>query len=90
MELKQARLEINKLDKEIVRLLEKRFDLVREIGNYKRKHNLPIYDEDRERQVIESCLTFLENEEYSKFIDDIYLQIMKTCKDIQNNIRTDQ
>ena len=90
MELKQARLEINKLDKEIVRLLEKRFDLVREIGNYKRKHNLPIYDEDRERQVIESCLTFLENEEYSKFIDDTYLQIMKTCKDIQNNIRTDQ
>lgn len=90
MELKQARLEINKLDKEIVRLLERRFDLVSEIGEYKRKQNLPVYDEDRERQVIESCIGFLENKEYSRCIDDIYFQIMKTCKDIQNNLRADQ
>ena len=83
MELDKARTEINKIDKEIVRLLEKRFNIVNEIGNYKRKQGLSIYDETREKQVVESCTSYLENKEYSKFIDDIYFQIMKCSKDIQ-------
>lgn len=83
MELDKARTEINKIDKEIVRLLEKRFNIVNEIGNYKRKQGLSIYDEAREKQVVESCISYLENKEYSKFIDDIYFQIMKCSKDIQ-------
>lgn len=87
MELNRARTEINNIDKEIVALLEKRFNIVNEIGCYKRKQHLPVYDEDRENQVIQNCIIFLENKEYSKCIDDIYFQIMRTCKDIQNNIR---
>ena len=83
MELDKARTEINKIDKEIVKLLQKRFNIVNEIGNYKRKQGLPIYDEAREKQVVESCISYLENKEYSKFIDDIYFQIMKCSKDIQ-------
>ncbi len=87
MELNRARTEINNIDKDVVALLEKRFNIVNEIGCYKRKQNLPIYDEDRESQVIQNCINFLENKEYSKCIDDIYFQIMRSCKDIQNNIR---
>jgi monofunctional chorismate mutase len=83
MELDKARTEINKIDKEIVRLLEKRFNIVNEIGNFKKKQGLSIYDEAREKQVVESCTSYLENKEYSKFIDDIYFQIMKCSKDIQ-------
>jgi monofunctional chorismate mutase len=83
MELDKARTEINKIDKEIVRLLEKRFNIVNEIGNFKKKQGLSIYDEAREKQVVESCTSYLENKEYSKFIDDIYFQIMKCSNDIQ-------
>jgi monofunctional chorismate mutase len=83
MELDKARTEINKIDKEIVKLLEKRFNIVNEIGNYKRKQGLPIYDEAREKQVVESCISYLENKEYSKYIGDIYFQIMKCGKDLQ-------
>ncbi|HCS11383.1 MAG TPA: chorismate mutase [Clostridiales bacterium] len=83
MVLNNARAEINKIDIEIVKLLEKRFNIVNEIGCYKRKQNLPIYDEAREKQVVENCISLLENKEYSKYIDDIYFQIMKSCKDIQ-------
>lgn len=86
MELNKARTEINNIDKEIVNLLEKRFNIVNEIGHYKRKQKLPIYDEARERQVVDNCIGFLENKEYSKCIDDIYFQIMRSCKDIQNNL----
>ncbi|MDD4088617.1 MAG: chorismate mutase [Tissierellia bacterium] len=83
MVLNKARAEINKIDIEIVKLLEKRFNIVNEIGCYKRKQNLPIYDEAREKQVVENCISLLENKEYSKYIDNIYFQIMKSCKDIQ-------
>ncbi|MDD4089365.1 MAG: chorismate mutase, partial [Tissierellia bacterium] len=51
MVLNNARAEINKIDIEIVKLLEKRFNIVNEIGCYKRKQKLPIYDEAREKQV---------------------------------------
>ncbi|HNZ82224.1 MAG TPA: chorismate mutase [Sedimentibacter sp.] len=83
MELDKARAEIDKLDKEIVKLLEKRFNLASEIGFLKKEQNLPVYDESRERQVLEYCAGILENKEYSKYICDIYFQIMNICKDIQ-------
>lgn len=86
MELKRARTEINNIDKEIVKLLEKRFKAVIEVGNYKRKNNLPVFDEAREKQVIESCINLLENKEYSESINDIYFQIMRSCKEIQNSL----
>ena len=90
MELNKARTEINNIDKKIVELLEKRFNIVNEIGRYKIKQNLPVYDEIRERQVADNCINFLENKEYSKCIDDIYFQIMRSCKDIQNNLKEEE
>lgn len=90
MELDKARIEINNIDKEIVKLLEKRFNIVVEVGRYKRKNNLPIYDELREKQVVDSCISFLENKDYSKCVDDIYFQIMRTCKDIQNHMKEEE
>ena len=90
MELNKARTEINNIDKKIVELLEKRFNIVNEIGRYKIKQNLPVYDEIRERQVADNCISFLENKEYSKCIDDIYFQIMRSCKDIQNNLKEEE
>ncbi len=90
MELNTAREEINNIDKKIVKLLEKRFNIVNEIGLYKKKHNLPIYDSGRERQVIKDCIDLLENKEYSKCIDDIYFQIMRSCKEIQNNLKEEK
>lgn len=90
MELNLARTKINNIDKEIVKLLEERFNIVNEIGNYKRQQNLPIYDEDREKQVIENCINLLDNKKYSKCIDDIYFQIMRSCKDIQNSLKEEE
>jgi monofunctional chorismate mutase len=90
MELNQARIEINNIDKEIVKLLEKRFNTVNEIGHYKRKQKLPVYDEVRERQVVDNCISLLENKEYSKCIADIYFQIMRGCKEIQNILKEEE
>lgn len=80
MDLNLARNEINKIDKEIVFLLEKRFNVVMEIGKYKKENNIPVYDEEREKTVVNNCISYLENKNYSKSIIDIYKQIMDSSK----------
>ena len=86
MELNKAREEINNIDKEIVELLEKRFNIAYEIGCYKIEQNLPVYDEMREKAVVDNCISLLKNKKYTKCIHDIYFQIMRSSKDIQHNI----
>lgn len=80
MDLNHARNEINIIDKEIVQLLEKRFNVVMEIGKYKKENNIPIYDKEREKNVVKNCIDYLENKNYSKSIEDIYIQIMDSSK----------
>ncbi len=83
MDLKNARTEINNIDTEIVRLLEKRFNVVMEIGQYKRENNIPVYDAEREKAVIENCISYLKNKKYSKCIESIYVQIMNSSKELE-------
>ena len=84
--MKNLRNEIDKLDLEIVQLLEKRFDVVKEIAKFKIKNNIPVYDPERETQVLEKSLNNLENKEYFDEIEKIFKQIMASSKTYQNQI----
>jgi monofunctional chorismate mutase len=81
--MEEYRKEINSIDEELVKLLERRFNVVLKIGEYKKENNLPIYDEKREKMVIENCISILENKNYSHNIEDVYKKIMDTCKDLE-------
>ncbi len=81
--MEEYRKEINSIDDELVRLLERRFNVVLKIGQYKKENNIPVYDETREKMVIENCVSRLENKNYSRHIEDVYHQIMDTCKDLE-------
>ncbi|HBV67053.1 MAG TPA: chorismate mutase [Clostridiales bacterium] len=83
MDLNNARIEINRIDREIVLLLEKRFDFVAKIGKFKKENNLPVYDPEREKIVISNCISYLNNKEYSKAIKDVYRQIMDSSKELE-------
>lgn len=48
-ELDGFRAEIDRIDTELARLLELRFDLCEEIGRYKRMNGLPIENCEREK-----------------------------------------
>jgi chorismate mutase len=52
MPIEQLREKIDKVDLRIVALLEERVDLVKKIGEAKRRHGLPIADPKREQQVL--------------------------------------
>jgi chorismate mutase len=62
--------EIKAIDRQVIRLLEQRFELVEKIGAYKKQNNLPIRDEVRERLLIEEMIA--QTRLHQNFIRDFY------------------
>ncbi len=54
--LSQMRLQIDKLDNELIRLLAQRLEIVEDIGRYKQANNIPVYQVERWRHVINNRL----------------------------------
>ena len=52
MDISELREQINQIDHEIVELYGKRMETAREIGRFKREHNLPVLDSERERELL--------------------------------------
>lgn len=51
-ELVRLRQQIDQIDDELLELLIKRFGIVKQVGEYKKKQNLPIVNETREEEVL--------------------------------------
>ncbi|MDO4731515.1 MAG: prephenate dehydratase domain-containing protein [Clostridia bacterium] len=52
MELKEIRESLDKIDKEVLELFTKRMELVDKVTDIKRSANTPIYDPEREREIL--------------------------------------
>jgi chorismate mutase len=50
--LEALRAEIDECDRKIIRLLARRLDAVQKIGQYKKIHKLPVFDEAREAKLL--------------------------------------
>ncbi|MBQ3885784.1 MAG: chorismate mutase, partial [Ruminococcus sp.] len=53
MDLKQLRDGIDDIDSQILTLFMKRMELCKSVADYKKEHNLPIFQGGREQQVID-------------------------------------
>lgn len=53
MDLDQLRLRLDAIDAQVLALLSERAGAVLDIGDYKRKHGLPIHVPERENNVVE-------------------------------------
>ncbi len=54
MDLNEIRVEIDKIDTELIKLLEKRMDCAKAVGEYKQAHNIPILDKKRQQKILDS------------------------------------
>ena len=52
-ELHSLRLEIDEIDRQLLALLARRMRLVLQVGDYKREHEIPVYDPERERAILD-------------------------------------
>ena len=57
MSLKEMRIEIDKINDDIISAIEKRMKIVKNVAKYKKENSIPIVNESRE----ESVLAFFEN-----------------------------
>lgn len=80
-ELEKLRSQIDWIDRDIMSQLDKRFDLVKMIKEIKKENNLTILDTKRE-EVINHYIEL--NAKYEKEIKNIYTEIMKQSKELQN------
>lgn len=85
-DLEECRKEIDQIDKQMVELFEKRFELVKEVIAYKQAHDLPIFDASREEAVINKNLNYLKNEELQSYYQDFLQHLMDLSKQYQQEI----
>ncbi|BCZ48826.1 chorismate mutase [Clostridium gelidum] len=75
---------IDEIDKEITKLFEERMDTVINIANYKKDRNLPIFNRDREDEVIEKNVGYLKNDDYSEETRKFFISLMEVSRELQS------
>lgn len=80
--LDEVRIEIDSADKEIIKLIAKRIELVKEVADIKHKLQLPALDSTRWQKVIESRIQIgkelkLSEELITKIYDAIHEEAIK-------------
>jgi len=89
-ELKKLRNEIDKIDNEILTLLNKRMEVVKKVGELKNNTNAPIYRPEREREIIER-LTNLSKSQNGILgkdeIEAIFLEIFAISRSLERKER---
>ena len=54
MDISDHRKRIDEIDSELIRLLDERMDIVKEIAEYKQAHGLEVFDPAREQEKLEA------------------------------------
>jgi len=85
MDLKTQRNALDAIDSEIVNLMAKRMDIVKEIGHYKAENNLPVLDSERERQKL-ADLAKQAGPELAPVTDALFSVILDLSRSAQNHI----
>lgn len=86
MTLEQAREEIDRADREMASLFEKRMKAVEAIISHKIRNNLQIYDADREAQVMRQNYKLISDETLVGYYKEFLYMMMEISKKYQQSI----
>lgn len=82
-DLKALRVELDKADAEIEKNFVKRMEISAKIAEYKIANNLPTYDPEREKIVLEKHANNVPKE-FSEYVKDLWTNLMRISKEYQN------
>lgn len=85
MTLEQIRNELDLIDKEIVRLLDQRATLGKQIGKIKHKLNLPLHHPERENQILQRLASLSDGSFPPQALKRIYKAVMAETLALQKN-----
>ncbi len=75
--------EIDEIDRQIVKLYEKRMDICREVAQYKIQTGKKVLDKERERSKISALTGMASNDFYRHGIAELFEQIMSMSRKLQ-------
>ena len=71
-DLEKYRQEIEAITKEMLDLLEKRLELSKEVARYKKEHQMPIFQPEREKQLMTGlCVSRQYREACERFLKEL-------------------
>ncbi|MBQ4610282.1 MAG: chorismate mutase [Clostridia bacterium] len=79
----ELRREIDRIDRELVALFEKRMDTALAIGSIKRESGMDIKNQNREEQVKANCRAGCKNKSYAPYAEAVMERVMDACREIQ-------
>ncbi|MBO4510550.1 MAG: chorismate mutase [Lachnospiraceae bacterium] len=84
-DLKELRTEIDIVDKELVELLKKRYDITEQIGEYKAKTGAALFCPEREEEKIVALSEKLGDYKNAEYIENTFRAVMDYAKYQQSN-----
>ncbi len=81
-DLSKIREQINSIDDQIIALWKERMALSLQVAEYKKENNLPVLDEQREKEVLDR-IGNLAGEELDAYSRELYEKIMSISRDYQ-------
>ena len=85
-ELETYRDEIDRIDQELTKLVEQRFNIAKKVVAYKKEHGLPVLDSSREDAVIKRNQERLSDSDYADDLAAFYQGLMDVSKNIQKRL----
>ncbi len=90
MDIADWRKKIDEIDQKLVEILNQRAQAAQEIGRLKRQTDMPIYEPDRERIVLQQVQDVNRGPLHHRHLMQIYERIMDVMRNIQKDEITDQ
>ncbi len=84
--LQTARKMINSIDKEMAELFCKRMEAVKLVAEYKQEHGIPVFDKDREEEVIRNNSMLVDDIELRAYYINYVKSMMDISKTYQHRI----
>lgn len=81
--LEESRKKIDAIDKELVSLFEKRMNVVLDVARYKKENKLPVFQGNREEEVLKKAVDNLNDKDYAKEAKEFLNSIMEISRGLQ-------
>ncbi len=84
--LEEDRAAIDRIDEQLAKLFEQRFNIVRDIIEYKYENRLPILDSGRETEIIERNSRLVEDDDIRRYFRMTYAHMIELSREYQDDI----
>ena len=85
MDLNELRNEINQIDDQLLELFLRRMDIASQVADYKKAHDLPIYQPQREREILKN-VEQKAGPELGRYARNLFAKLMELSKDYQREV----